>query len=61
MLVGTSSIVVPVVLIGIAPRRFRPRLAQLTTSINAHSNEMAIVIVAVLGAYLTFRGVSGQM
>jgi hypothetical protein len=61
VLVGTSSIVVPVVLIGIAPRRFRPRLAQLTTSINAHSNEMAIVIVAVLGAYLTFRGVSGQM
>jgi Sap, sulfolipid-1-addressing protein len=60
VIVGTSSIVVPVVLVAVAPERYRPRLAQLTESINAHSHEMAIVIVAVLGAYLMFRGISAQ-
>jgi len=60
-IVGTSSIVVPVVLVSVAPQRYRPRLARLTESVNAHSNAMAIVIVAVLGTYLVFRGLTGSM
>ena len=61
VILGTSSIVVPVVLVAVVPERYRPRLAQLTESINAHSHEMAIAIVAVLGAYLMFRGISAQL
>lgn len=57
--VGTSSIVVPVVLVAVAPRRYRPRLAQLAASINAHADAIGIVIVAILGIYLTIRGIMG--
>jgi len=53
--------VVPVVLVSVAPRRYRPRLAHLTASIDAHAGDMAIVIVAVLGVYLTYRGASSPI
>ncbi len=59
-LVGTSSIVVPVVLVGVAPRRYRPHLEQLIASINAHADVVAVIIVAVLGVYLVLRGLTGQ-
>ena len=59
-LVGTSSIVVPVVLVSVAPRRYRPHLARLIASINAHADVVAVIIVAVLGVYLVLRGLTGQ-
>jgi hypothetical protein len=58
-IVGTSAIVIPVVLVTIAPDRFRPELTRISHAIDAHSDQIVAVVLAILGVYLTLRGLSG--
>jgi hypothetical protein len=58
-IVGTSAIVIPVVLVAIAPDRFRPELTRISHAIDAHSDQIVAVVLAILGVYLTLRGLSG--
>jgi hypothetical protein len=58
-IVGTSAIVIPVVLVALSPERFRPELTRMSGWIDAHSDQAASVVLVVLGAYLIARGVTG--
>lgn len=60
-IVGTSSIVLPVILVGVAPDRYRPRLARLATTVNAHADTIAVALIAILGVYLTARGMAATV
>lgn len=58
-IIGTSGVMIPTILVAVAPGRFRPLLTRMSRAIDARSDRLAVIVLAVLGAYLTARGLQG--
>jgi len=58
-IVGTSGVLIPIVLVAIAPDRFRPELARMSRAIGARQDRIAVIVLILLGGYLVVRGLQG--